>query len=186
MRLAKWPFGLAFATYAGGVGIGAVLGRAIGAVQGLHGVQLTPRLDLDATAYLSHNLVVAGVLVGGGLTAGLVTALVLFGNGITVGTAAALVQARYGWVVLLAGTFPHGVFETAGLVSAAALGFLLAGRVVARVRRRRARPAPPTTSGHESIWTIGGTMIAAVVALMVIAAVAEAQIASYVLLAFIR
>jgi uncharacterized membrane protein SpoIIM required for sporulation len=186
MRLAKWPFGLALATYAGGIGTGAVLGRAIHTVHGLPGVQLTPRLDLDATAYLSHNLVVAAVLVGGGLTAGLVTALVLFGNGITVGTAAALVQARYGWVVLLAGTFPHGVFETAGLVSAAALGFLLARWVVVGARSRRARSAPSTTAVHDSIRTIGGTLIAAVVALMVIAAVAEAQIACYVLLAFLR
>ena len=187
MRLVRWPFGLALATYAGGVAIGAVLGRATVTVRALHGVQLTPRVDLDAMSYLSHNLLVAGVLVGGGFTLGLVTALVLFGNGIAVGTSAALVQARYGWAVLLAGTLPHGAFETAGLVSAAALGFLLAGRTVAGARRLlRGRTGTSTRRAPDAVATNGGGLIAAVVALMVIAAVAEATIAANVLLAFIR
>jgi uncharacterized membrane protein SpoIIM required for sporulation len=186
MRLARWPFGLALATYAGGIGAGAVLGRAITTVQALNGVRLMPRVDLDATAYLSHNLLVAGVLVGGGLTLGLVTALVLFGNGVALGTTAALVQARYGWVVLMAGTFPHGLFEAAGLVSAAALGFLLAGRMAAGARRLlRGRGGPSAWRAPDVVAWIGGGL-AAVVALMVIAAVAEAEVTANVLLAFIR
>ncbi|MDR0980647.1 MAG: stage II sporulation protein M [Methanocalculaceae archaeon] len=130
----------------------------------------TTELDTSAPALLSwqiffNNLKVCLILFIGGMTFGAVTLFVLVSNGYVIGSISGVMLRGYDVSVFAATIVPHGIFEIAAILMAAALG-LQTGRSLYLDAQGR------DNAGTTCLW-YGTRFLLVVVPLLIIAALVE-------------
>lgn len=158
------------------VGIGAGIALVVGGVDlpgllGLDGIEELFPEELSATGILINNLQASLLMVLGGLTVGVLTAYALFANGVLIGYVVTPVVVDTGVGQALVLLLPHGIFELPAVFIAAAIGFRIAGLLVARLRGRRDRLRPSVDEQRQ-----GAVLVGLSVLLLVVAAVIEVYV----------
>ncbi len=130
----------------------------------------TTELDSSTPALLSwqiffNNLKVCLILFIGGMTFGVVTLFVLVSNGYVIGSISSVMLRGYDVSVFAATLVPHGIFEIAAILMAAALG-LQTGRSLYLDAQGR------DNAGETCLW-YGTRFLLVVVPLLIIAALVE-------------
>ena len=130
----------------------------------------TTELDSEAPGLLSwqiffNNLKVCLILFIGGMTFGAVTLFVLVSNGYVIGNISGVMLRGYDLPVFAATIVPHGIFEIAAILMAAALG-LQTGRALYLDAQGR------DNAGTTCLW-YGTRFVLVVVPLLIIAALVE-------------
>ena len=130
----------------------------------------TTELDSSMPALLSwqiffNNLKVCLILFIGGVTFGVVTLFVLVSNGYVIGSISSVMLRGYDVSVFAATLVPHGIFEIAAILMAAALG-LQTGRSLYLDAQGR------DNAGETCLW-YGTRFLLVVVPLLIIAALVE-------------
>jgi uncharacterized membrane protein SpoIIM required for sporulation len=89
-----------------------------------------------AAWYMTHNTKVSIFTMALGITWGVGTALMLFANGIVLGAVAFDYMLAGETQFLIAWLSPHGVIEIPAILLAGQAGFVLAGAIIGRSRRK--------------------------------------------------
>lgn len=147
---------------AGALVPGAFLGVAQPRPHGANlGLPLATRAAF-ATTIFTHNIAIAFLAFGGGMTAGIVTVAAIVYNGVTLGIVAGLAAGSGEWGTFLQLVAPHGVLELSCIVVAGASGLRVAASLV--VPGRRPRREVLVTAAGEAVEVVLGTAAWLVVA----------------------
>lgn len=129
--------------------------------------------DISVFDIFLNNLVVALILVFGGMTLFLPYLVVLI-NGLMIGAMVPMMLSKMGGVGLAGGLVPHGIFELSAFILAGSLGAMLAARLLGKLKKMN----------WGELWIrVSQVFVLVVVPLLAVAAVMEVYVSPKVAMA---